>query len=689
MATPIAASRLLHRSVENVTETAVVDMSHRSRSTSEPSLQSPSANAESVCDIIARLGPPPRDVVDVWCQQASAIAEDIHARTGQPLPPINLADWLVDSHGTVGLRSTKTRPEDPVSSDAPSHHDVRAINEQRLEEFRNQVGGELSRGVTALGVTALGVTALGESNANVSQTNQPDQQSSLADVSLAPEEAPSRNTSRRRQPNPVVAIATVGIIGITLGLVWWWNSGTSHPEKLMVADTGVASQQFERDTKSPVIGNDTPDSNTDSVLQTATLESFDTTSDELNSGSTLANPKSLLEFDSLVPSMMSSNFETSQSSTADADPNSFAEQAQDAVEGTAAAISIGDVSISNNIATDALSIAPEIESPEIPQTVRSVAVHAIELPATDDTATSQSIENFHFSNDARDRLLLEFPINIPIAMIPSREIAAELIASYDIRDTRNETSIAVLNGEAEGLRFQWNENAKASSQASSLLHGRLRDVGGDVVFFRPRIEADAWTLSFEKSDFHPSWNLSGMLPTKVARLKIEFELPDEVEEAWIEPIDSTSPRRTSGIAVLSLKDSENVRIGIRFDIKCTTKLSCQIRTAGRLDPTFAWQSFTETGLANFANALLGQTDQLLQQVAQVESLYDRSDTDARRIIRPRRAAMKSHVDHLTEMSRRVAELQSLVTLLQTSAKLRFEVSVQWADMEQVILTQKD
>ncbi|EMI20623.1 transmembrane protein [Rhodopirellula maiorica SM1] len=685
-------------------------MSHLSSADSKTAPRSPAGNAESVREILTRLGPPPADIADRWCRQARAIADDIALRTGQPLPPIDLADWFVDDHGTVGVRSSPTNWEfpavdDSVSSQPTTASEVDAINQQRLADFRNQIGSEAMPSQTSHDQPATSDTPERIGDVVVDASDNP-----VGDIDEDDGDAASTKTDarkrRRRWPTSTPRIAAAALIVLVLALGWWLAGNAlfvaDSPDTILPdsksSETSDAAGSSPGDARSDTVSPGNASSKTFDTLPPQTLESFSITDAVVDSDNLLVDPTSVLPFDALVPDRASPTFppglETSPQSQsagsislsnldddADDDPVDVT-----SIDGSSLSVGVGDADVPT---ADALAMHPETEAPESPQRVRTVKVQSFQLPAVEETVETQPIGDWPASDTVLDRLSLEFPLPIPIAMKRSPASSANPNALFDFRDTRNQTLLALLCRDSDQLAFQWQDTAKSSSQSSLLLHGRLRDSTGNVIYFRPRIEADAWALSFDQSDFHPSWDLGGLLPAKVTRLKIDFDLPDEVEEAWIEPIDAASPRRTSGIAVLALKDNENVRVGLRFDIKCTTKLACQIRIAGRLDPAFAWQTFTESGLANFANSLLSQSDLVQQQIASIEAIYDRADTDARRILRPRRTAIKTHAEQLTELSRRVAELQSLLALLQTSAKLRFQVFVRWSDSEQVILAQQE
>ncbi|MFG0262093.1 MAG: hypothetical protein ACF788_06870, partial [Novipirellula sp. JB048] len=98
--------------------------------------------AESILSLIARLGTPPRDVVEQWCRQVQAIAEDLHTCCGVPLPAIDLSRWWIDARGRVGWQASGLDRCDTLTPD-PNPGDRRArtlaINEQRVREFRDRV----------------------------------------------------------------------------------------------------------------------------------------------------------------------------------------------------------------------------------------------------------------------------------------------------------------------------------------------------------------------------------------------------------------------------------------------------------------------------------------------------------------------------------------------------------------------
>ncbi len=591
-------------------------MSHRSSSRSGPLSSSPANPSsggpgqadshwpvESVRDIIARLGTPPRDVVEAWCLQVQAIANDIQTRSGEPLPPIDLRSWWVDTRGAVGLRSSGYQARD-ANLTPDSDQDAIAINDQRVRDFRDQV--------------------LQAHVAHPQDQNQPapaamTEATLSIDANVTPEsETHARKTLSCKHPKALVLITAALVIITGLGSLWWYlgrnttgvdaRGGTLSMTPKRPQPERFSNEETSRSQPPPTSATFDTGTSFEGDGKSLKLESFGSSSNTANEHRADApwmDAKPSPESDSMKPKS--------------SDPSADAPVREDDFLETSSIVRPEQTTESNGIETTAHEErinANENELPESPQIVRTMQIQSIQLPPTDDTQTAPKIDSLSLNPHPSgvgiptENLTLEFPLDIPIAMDANDGVGEHHSEGFTIRDTRNEIAIASLTRQSNSFTFTWSERAKASSQAGALLNGRLRDARGNMTYLRPQVEADPWTLSFDEFDFHPSWELSGGLPANVSRLAIDFELPDEVEQAWIAPFDPASPRRTTGVAVLSLRDRETVQIGIHFEVKCTTKLSCRMRIAGRLDPTFAWQTFTSAGLADFANQLLTQADQL-------------------------------------------------------------------------------
>ena len=174
-------------------------------------------------------------------------------------------------------------------------------------------------------------------------------------------------------------------------------------------------------------------------------------------------------------------------------------------------------------------------------------------------------------------------------------------------------------------------------------------------------------------------------------MSVDFDLPevtqqrDGIELGWIEPVDVTSPRRTRGLAVLTPTDGETISVGIRFDFRCTRKLSARVRLFGRLDSNMPWQLISRGVLENAADEVTARATRLSQMSTQMAAMYSRAGTDGRRALRPRRDAIEQESERMVEISKRLAELDSLCRRIEVEVRARIRVWVQWPDAEQELL----
>jgi hypothetical protein len=276
-------------------------------------------------------------------------------------------------------------------------------------------------------------------------------------------------------------------------------------------------------------------------------------------------------------------------------------------------------------------------------------------------------------------LELKFPFDVPLTM-------ADDDSGWKIRDGRSDAIIATVTSGPGGTQLRWTESASRSSSASALTHGRITDAGGGTIFLRPSIEADPWLIRVDEPDVMPTWNLRFPIPPRVARISIEFDLPDEIEKAWIEPIAPESLRRTRGLAALRPKDDENGALGVRFDIRCSRTLSCRVRYAGRLDSSMPWQIVSAASLTQFADQLTHQAALVSKEATRLATVYELAGSEGKRILRVKRDQNDAQAEALRTASVRVAQLQTLIAGLEAEGSLRIRVWVDWPDAQQNLLT---
>ncbi len=199
------------------------------------------------------------------------------------------------------------------------------------------------------------------------------------------------------------------------------------------------------------------------------------------------------------------------------------------------------------------------------------------------------------------------------------------------------------------------------------------------------IQADPLPLSMNVSDQQPTWKLNQPIPGSGVRLVIAFDLPDGVNEGWIEPLDETSPRRTRGVAIVTPEDEESVAIGIRMDVRCNAKLSIRMRFAARLDPTLPWQIISRDTLLKSIDYVGSQSLLASSQLTQIESVYSKADTYERRAIRDQRDMAKARVEQYKLLLKRLGELRELADKLESEGKLMVKLTTELPGGTQTLL----
>jgi len=185
----------------------------------------------------------------------------------------------------------------------------------------------------------------------------------------------------------------------------------------------------------------------------------------------------------------------------------------------------------------------------------------------------------------------------------------------------------------------------------------------------------------------PTWNLGDPIPPQVARLAIDFDLPDDIEFGWVEPVEPSELRRTRALAVITPEGNEDISLGVRFDIRCNRKLSCRIRFAARLDPSMNWQRVSTPSLERFSDQLTNHENAVSKETTRLANVYSMLNRkSSRRLIRAKQKHNKKLAKQVATAAQRVAQLQTLIAALETEGTIGFRVWVEWPDTEQEILS---
>ena len=627
---------------------------------------------ELLSELIARLGEPPTDVLGRWSQTVhrctlSALAADLDP------PPVRPDQWWVGRDGNLfpmDQEFASAGPASAVSAVPRAEHGV--IAERTASEFRRQFGDAAVTESATLAVKAV-----------VQQRLDAAASDRMSDRS--PQE--SSPTKRRSLGSWMVAILlAASLAAISAILYLASNDGDAR----IAESNATESTQVDDARGGDVIASPATRPVNDDLAaeplqsEIGQLETFDSPS--MDSETDIDITADLLSLDMASPGMpmLSAQADASpdEVGSIDAtDPN--AARRQDQVAASEASM------LSTESGDDPLAESDDAKLPdESPQRTRRARATAIELPQVDDDQSEVML-----GSDLTMRTRLRFPVDVGIDL---RQDDSSVQGPWQFVERKQGNAVASIrianDADTESrVLFRWTELAKRSSVAGQLCYGLLDDASGRQVFLRPKIVSDAYAISFEESDARPSWDLLSPLPPRVSRVSVDFDLPaatnskDGIELGWIEPVESTSPRRTRGLAVLTPTDGETVAVGIRFDLRCSRKLSARVRAFGRLDSGTPWQLISHQVLRNAADEVTERAARLSQWSTQMASLYSRAGTDERRALRPRRDAIEQESSRMAEISNRLAELESLCRKIEAEVRVRIRVWVQWPDTEQELL----
>ncbi len=631
---------------------------------------------ESLASLVDRLGVPPRDIVDSWCQQLCNIASQHEHETGKSLPAIDLNQWSITPQGQFVWNGRLLAANDDGNQPTQTSLD-------RIDQFRTTL-----------------IPTAGTDNIPC------DTPAAVSEPTNDPFAGPARNKNRDRDSNRdsdknekradrawfgprtrqvLFAAAVLGCAGIG----GWILYRSSEPVMETAANKDT-SATFATDVGPPATADVGEIPSTEPIgSSAAALDSLDGRALETLESMTEAELSALeeeietsdpLSLDALMPaaaSFVPNASITSASSSTDSREDTEATNAN-------AADKLGeagqtDSGIMNEQASGSASVKEVLgdddDAPaESPQQTRDSTVMAIQLSPVDDPTTATKL-----ADRPLDGLKLDFPFDVPL------QIQGEQ-SPWEIRDTRKEMAIAVISNGPGRTELKWSDDADQSASVSALVHGRITDRSGDTVFLRPLIEADPWPIRVDKPDVMPTWDLRQPIPPRVARLSIDLDLPDDIEAGWIESVEPESLRRARGLAVLTPKDGESVSLGIRFDIRCSRKLSCRVRYAGRLDASMPWQVVSVPLLEQFANQLTQQAILVSKEATRLDSVYEIAGSSGRRILRVKQNRNDALAETIRTASQRVAQLQTLIATIEAAATLRVRVWVEWPDTEQTLLT---
>ncbi|MEO1529147.1 MAG: hypothetical protein AAFX06_27315 [Planctomycetota bacterium] len=663
----------------------------------------PPNDTETVASLVQRLGQPPRDLIDHLCEQFRKTCVDVQGLKPSRLPRTDLQAWCLDGDGKL----LPTDAEDSFTSVLESNDPPGT--EQLVAEFRTQL--RRPRASQSGKRTAL-PDDLPESDSVVLEAEHSDAEqerrdkiaemltSSLidrfgADVVEEPVEVelPSKKLQaiqpdRRFNWNMVLGVGTAAAI---LGMVYTGYHLTmlretrvaGTPAESVVPASANPSTGADKDWRNPEVGDvePLPPSST-SVFssdkeRSAPLDALETLESlNGNSGGSTRKSRSKESIDLLVdPSSLLAVDLPSGVVMPKGDGNEkVKEKPRQESQGSREAPATAKTGTLKEVLGDGESSSV----PDSPQRIRAADVQFVALPRSLDSSQLAKVPGA-----AADFESIVFPIDVPVRLSrPDDEQAPLMLVS--LSDQKNLAEIITKDG---GSKFAWTDFAKADSASKQIQHGKITKSDGGTIFMRPAIEADPMKLLLGVRDSHPSWDIGWPILPKVSRLEVDILAPEDVEYAWVEPVDPTKPRRCRAVAVLTPPDGESVAIAVQFNIRCGSKLSCHLKYAARLDPSQPWQPLTKSGLNQISRSIVSQQHSMATRRATFEQFYSNADSMQRRLMRRKQEEMERAAEQIDATAKRIELLRSLAANLEDRVQVSFRLFVQWPDGQQQTILQ--
>lgn len=324
------------------------------------------------------------------------------------------------------------------------------------------------------------------------------------------------------------------------------------------------------------------------------------------------------------------------------------------------------------------------DDPSDDQPTRKLSVAADDLPSAVSLASDDLAENGH--------RLWTLTTPIPLAVeLPGDEVSLSIRGDHPEWQVlgREDQPVATIDARPDGAYFRWADDRGRTRDAMALRRARLR-LGDRVVYLRLPVGAEPFRFRFDDIDQKPAWNLDAPIAMAASEMMLDWDLPESVDIAWIEPIEPDTFRGGRAIATLSPPGDESYALGIRMDFRCGRKLSCRLRYAARLDPTMPWQPISHPRLDQAAVELTQYADAIereKQRLARVDDIaYDLAGRQGKRIIAEKTARNDARGQWVRTSLQRVNQLQGMLRNLENESELRIQLRTRWNDGVQTILS---
>ncbi|QDT07633.1 hypothetical protein K227x_60610 [Rubripirellula lacrimiformis] len=624
-------------------------------------------DGEPLASLVQRLGHPPPAIIQYWCQHLRRVAADLESKTARPLPAIAVSDCHIDGNGQL-VWNRYDLATDQTHGNAPEP--ITQESEASIADFTASLTADVP----------------GDHRATSLRSASDKFPSVDPKPAIRSDPSSRHRRGRSRSHHLRTCIIAAALIGCAAAAYHVLTQASSNSDVASTDGAGsdtAANNHSQRSATSPSskrpIG---PTDRSEDIFYFSETASDGDGADELDPvADTSERELAPLEPElSMAPSSVSMEV---------APPENISLDAFIPVSGDPGSVPtpepIGPIEPADSTESIVVPQLATIDEQQPPPTEseQSIAIVDDDVGASStaiELADADHLEPVLITSRRPTQLTLDFPFDVPLS---SSESATP---PWQVMDSQKDTVIADFTLVDDSLAMTWAESAARSVNAKRLVHGRLRDGSGTTTYLRPIIQADPYALRLQSPDSMPTWNLHAPIPPQAARITIDVDLPEGIDLTWVEPISPDSVRRTRGLAVLSNEEYEHVSLGIRMDIRCSRKLQCRIRYAGRLDSSLPWNAVSVPTLEAYSQQLDYQTQRVHREAIRLSDVHDMADSTGRRIIKAKQKHNDALAENLKQATTRVAQLQTLIATIESKAQLKIRIWVQWPDTEQTILT---
>lgn len=646
-----------------------------------------SAEKKSLRELVQQWGPPPEVIVEDWIEQYARgiLAKDASA-----------PQWTADSL-TVDDQNRLQPWDDPpddaatapfpveASQPLPAWEQIPAAAQQQLRAFVAVI--DPGRAVDPTGENRPHEDEAPQQSTNGFAAIEPQEPNDAVRPGVALEGAKVGQRSEEVKTLQAARFKVLGLLAaaafLVLGsgfLIFFPRNGaqqaTSTPETRLAADQPAESTRpGDRDAVAEV-SDDQPE----------LLKSFEDDLTSLDEG-TVEPVDAALEALLMPPMEPAADLgPAGRAESASADSATAEDAALESLLGSEAAAPQPEVAIRE--APDDAAVAEEAMEAErlsdaeraaIPdQVVRSAGPAAVTLPPLEEIDRKLKIAEVRPTG-----VKLELPRGTGELDLREAEASTWVVTPREKPDK----VLAQLTAEAEGLTFRWRAAAVRDSASRRLASGRFRlqlaDGSSRLRYLRPTQVIDPLAFALDQVDRRLAWPLGGAVDP-ATEIELEFALPEGVNFAWIEPLESRG-RRLEGLAEFMLEEDEFVGLRMRIELQSGRRLTCRQRFAVRFDSSIPWQMVSLPALQRWSDQLIAQQAGLGQQLERVKQLYGRADRDLRDRLRPQRDLREDQLARIEMIGKRVTSVIKLMQLLEIEAAVMLELTTPWPDQRQTIL----